>query len=66
MPSVNKYFPEYSSYFRNVLNKFNDYESVEKYLINKRINRTLNSYSGSISTEKDKTATALVVLDYLE
>lgn len=66
MPSVNKYFPEYSNYFRNILSKFNDYGTAEKYLINKRINRTLSSYSWSISTEKDKITTALIVFDYLE
>ena len=44
MPSVNKYFPEYSNYFRNVLSKFNDYGTAEKYLINKRINRDLKTY----------------------
>jgi len=45
MPSVNKYFPEYSNYFRNVLSKFNDYGTAEKYIINKRINEDLGTYS---------------------
>ena len=68
MPSVNKYFPKYSSYFRNVLNKLNGYGTAEKYLINKRINKTIKNYweFWSITTEKDKTATALIVFDYLE
>lgn len=66
MPSVNKYFPEYSNYFRNVLSKFNDYGTAEKYLINKHINIALKIYTESISTEKDKISTALIVFDYLE
>ena len=36
-PSVDKYFPEYSGYFKNVLGKFNDYGTGEKYIINKWI-----------------------------
>ena len=68
MPSVNKYFPEYSNYFRNVLSKFNDYGTAEKYIINKRINEDLGTYSKywKLISEKDKTATALIVFDYLE
>ena len=68
MPSVNKYFPEYSNYFRNVLSKFNDYGTAEKYLINKRINRDLKTYwkYWELTSDKDKIATALIVFDYLE
>lgn len=68
MPSVNKYFPEYSNYFRNVLSKFNDYGTAEKYIINKWINEDLGTYSKywKLISEKDKTATALIVFDYLE
>ena len=44
MPSVNKYFPEYSNYFRNILSKFNDYGTAEKYIINKWIEEGLNIY----------------------
>jgi hypothetical protein len=44
MPSVNKFFPEYSNYFRNVLSKFNDYGTAEKYMINKRIHTILEEY----------------------
>ena len=65
-PAVDKYYPQYSAYFKNVLAKFNDYGTAEKYIINKWINRTLSSYSWSISTDRDRTTTALVVLDYLE
>jgi len=68
MPSVNKYFPEYSGYFRNVLSKFNDYGTAEKYIINKWINRDLKTYwkYWELTSEKDKIATALIVFDYLE
>jgi len=68
MPSVNKYFPEYSNYFRNVLSKFNDYGTAEKYIINKWINEDLGTYSKywKLTSEKEKTATALIVFDYLE
>jgi len=68
MPSVNKYFPEYSNYFRNVLNKFNNYGTAEKYLINKQINKVIKNIweYWEITTEKDKTAIALIVFDYLE
>lgn len=67
-PSVDKYFPEYSSYFRNVLSKFNEYGTGEKYIINKWINEDLNTYNEywKLTSEKDKTATALIVFDYLE
>lgn len=64
-PSVDKYYPQYSAYFKNVLAKFNSYGTAEKYLINKHINKTLKNYE-SISSENDKIATALNVLDYLE
>lgn len=64
-PSVDKYYPQYSAYFKNVLAKFNSYGTAEKYLINKHINKTLKIYE-SISSENDKIATALNVLDYLE
>ena len=65
-PSVDKYYPQYSAYFKNILAKFNNsYGTAEKYLINKHINMALKIYE-SISSENDKIATALNVLDYLE
>lgn len=64
-PSVDKYYPQYSAYFKNILAKFNSYGTAEKYLINKHINTALKIYE-SISSENDKIATALNVLDYLE
>lgn len=44
MPSVNKYFPEYSNYFRNILSKFSSYDTAEKYIVNKRLNKHLQNY----------------------
>ena len=64
-PSVDKYYPQYSAYFKNVLAKFNSYGTAEKYLINKWINITLKNYE-SISSDKGKVATVLLVFDYLE
>lgn len=67
-PAVDKYYPQYSAYFKNVLAKFNDYGTGEKYIINKWINRDLKTYWDywKLTSEKDKAATALIVFDYLE
>ncbi len=67
-PSVDKYFPEYSSYFKNVLDKFNNYGTAEKYLINIQINKVIKNIweYWEITTEKDKATIALIVFDYLE
>jgi hypothetical protein len=35
-------------------------------MINKRIHTILEEYGWNIKTEKDKTATVLIVIDYLE
>lgn len=68
MPSVNKFFPEYSNYFRNVLAKINGYGTAEKYIVNKHINEAIKDYweYWKLTSEKDKTITALIVFDYLE
>lgn len=68
MPSVNKYFPEYSNYFRNVLSKFSSYDTAEKYIVNKRLNKHLQNYKKNwlITNEKDKIWTILIVFDYIE
>ena len=67
-PAVDKYYPQYSAYFKNVLAKFNDYGTAEKYIINKWINEDLKTYWDywKLTSEKDKAATALIVFDYLE
>ena len=67
-PLIEKYFPQYSTYFKNVLAKFKEYGPAEKFLINKHINKTLKNYNeyDDLTSEKDKIATALIVLDYLE
>lgn len=68
MPSVNKYFPEYSNYFRNILSKFSSYDTAEKYIVNKRLNKHLQNYKKNwlITNEKDKIWTILIVFDYIE
>ena len=67
-PSVDKYYPQYSAYFKNVLAKFKDYGTAEKYIINKWIEKGLNIYikNWEIKKEKDKIWTILIVFDFIE
>ena len=62
---MDKYYPQYSAYFKNVLAKFKDYGTAEKYLINKWICEDLNTYKkyDKITSNIDETATALIEID---